>query len=84
MSIERKHDPQGDKVCENCGAPNPIWFTEHEAWNKVGPGGGGILCPRCFIGFYEQLEGVGAFRWRVIPDPLPARTSIHSRNQEDR
>lgn len=47
----------GDRICENCGDTNVVWYTDNETWNTLHPGGGGILCPRCFIAIYDAIEG---------------------------
>src|SRR5437868_786969 len=47
--------PHPEKVCQDCGGRNPVWFAPNPVWNLVmgGPDAkgdpGGIICPVCFI-----------------------------------
>jgi hypothetical protein len=46
---ERPWRPEdGDTRCQECGRPNPVWFTDHATWNSVMGSEAGILCPTCF------------------------------------
>ncbi len=57
----------GDAVCQECGAANPVWWAENELWNAVMGSEAGILCPTCFI-ITAQRQGYGrAGAWQVYP-----------------
>jgi hypothetical protein len=66
----------GDRVCDDCGQNNPVWFAPVALWNRVvgGPEAkgdpGGVLCPICFI---RRAEGAGVrpTAWIVQPEEGP-------------
>lgn len=34
--------------CQECGAPNPLWYGENGLFNEVNGSPAGIICPMCF------------------------------------
>lgn len=60
----------GDKRCQSCGAPNIIWYTDHDLWNRVMPDDG-VLCIGCFIHRAEIFVGIGSV-WAVLHELIPA------------
>lgn len=59
----------GDTRCQSCGAPNIVWYTDHELWNLVIPGGG-VLCIACFVERAEHHLGTGV-AWALWHEAVP-------------
>lgn len=63
---------QNERVCDDCGDHNPVWFAPSRVWNLIvgGPEAqgdpGGFICPVCFI---ERAEAKGHLvAWRLVPE----------------
>jgi hypothetical protein len=52
----------GDTKCQQCFAPNPLWFAPNEIWNQV-IGKSGVLCPNCFLA-RAKIDGA----WKLVPE----------------
>jgi hypothetical protein len=61
----------GDERCQECARINPVWWVQHEIWNKVMHGSKeAIVCPPCFIR-HAEAAGVGRRgAWQLYP-PSP-------------
>lgn len=65
-----------EKICDECGGPNPAWAASHLTWFEatgVPEGeGGGVLCPPCFVAKWSERQGVTVM-WELRPSPRSAR-----------
>lgn len=56
-------------LCERCGSPNRVWFTDNELWNNIARSKGyNVLCLICFIDIAERMIEVTG--WKLIPENL--------------
>ncbi len=50
-------------ICQDCGGPNIVWFTDNATWNKVVGNDDGIFCPVCFV---KRAESKGiVYAWKL-------------------
>jgi len=60
---------EGDTVCHDCRAVNPVWFAPNDLWRRALGGAEGVLCPICFIAKAEAA-GVRPTAWMICEEPL--------------
>jgi Zn finger protein HypA/HybF involved in hydrogenase expression len=58
----------GDTRCQNCGMPNPVWWTEHTLWNAVmDQDQQDVLCPTCFVRRAVERGHGRSGAWQLYP-----------------
>ncbi len=53
------------EICDRCGFPSPVWFTDNDIWNALDRAG--VLCPLCFI-YLAEKNGVATTGWKIVPE----------------
>jgi hypothetical protein len=63
-------DPHPEDYCHECGRPNlRSWSVDSDRWNLAMGSSVGIVCPQCFVAYWEQATGLRA-HWRLVPESI--------------
>lgn len=65
MYIAEEGHPE--RICQDCGGLNAMWFAPNDLWNRVIPERSGIVCPVCFIRRAGNA-GIDCSGWELKPD----------------